>query len=81
MGGSINLEEHKPEWIRVLYAVDAANGKTIASWHADPSRMLQQGRGEFFCWARGKFYFVTQTQFTELNLDDIKAGRNGWKRN
>jgi hypothetical protein len=79
MGESLSLEIDKPEWIRVLYAVDAKTGKTVASWRPDPDRRLERGRGEFFCWSGGKFYFVADNEFTELNLEDITAKRHGWK--
>ncbi|HUB68090.1 MAG TPA: hypothetical protein VL981_11455, partial [Candidatus Methylacidiphilales bacterium] len=78
-GDTVSYYANMPEWFRALYAIDATNGKVVASRRADPGRILDQGLVEFFCWAGGKFYFVTQNEFTELNFNDIKARRNGWK--
>jgi hypothetical protein len=67
------------EWLRTFYAFDVQDGSLVAQWQAQlPHRSLDRYR-DHFIWLGGKFFYVTEEEFTELNLDDISAKKHGWK--
>lgn len=66
-------------WRRVFYAINVADGKIAAKWQAQlPHRMFGY-YFDHFIQLGGKLFFVTAEEFSELNLEDIRDKRHGWK--
>lgn len=66
-------------WIRVFYAVNVADGKIAAQWQAQLPHRMSGYYNDHFVQLGGKLFFVTAEEFTELNLEDIRAKSHGWK--
>ena len=74
-----SLLQSGKEWIRVFYAVSVEDGKIIASWRGQfPHRWFATDHDHFSRKGERLFY-VTADEFTEINVDDILAKRNGWQ--
>ncbi|HEV2454605.1 MAG TPA: hypothetical protein VGY98_10100, partial [Verrucomicrobiae bacterium] len=74
-----SLFQSGKEWIRTFYAVDAGDGKLIARWPGQfPHRYAGRLR-DHFLQLGDELYYVTTDEFSEINLDDIRAKRNGWE--
>jgi len=67
------------EWIRAFYAVSAQDGSLVARWQAQDAQRLDVNDSEHFLWLGDKLFYVTSTEFAELNLADIVSKKNGWK--
>ena len=64
--------------MRAFYAIRMEDGRVISRWQAEaPVRF--SGRDERFMHIGNRVYFLTDDQFTELNEEDILAGKHGWK--
>jgi len=74
-----SLLQSGEEWVRNFYAVNVANGKTVACWHGQfPHRWYDTDR-DHFARIGDKLYYVTADEFTEINIGDIMAKKNGWQ--
>jgi hypothetical protein len=69
-----------PGSVRTLYAVDIATGQIIAHWLPASSYAHDWGDYALRLLARdGTYYLISDREFSALNLEDIKAKRNGWQ--
>ena len=76
---STNQPAPEAEWVRTFYAIDVQDGSLAAQWQGQlPHRSLPR-YPDHFIWLRGKLFYVTEAEFTELNLDDIRAKKHGWR--
>jgi len=65
--------------VRSLYAVEATTGNPIAEWvpsQGAPCR--REANWPTLLRLDDALYFVTDTEFAQIDLDDIIAHRNGW---
>jgi len=65
-------------WVRTFYAVSVQDGRLVARWQSQDPRRLMDGDRDRFLWMNGRLFYITDNEFTELNLDDIASQRNGW---
>jgi hypothetical protein len=66
-------------WVRGFTAVNVQDGSVIARWRAQfPHRSLDADRDHFLRLDNNLFY-ITAEEFTELNLEDIRSKRHGWR--
>ena len=64
--------------VRSLYALDVKTGQTVARWLPSPPSGRASDAGRFL-WLDGRLFLVTDEAFSEINLKDIAARRNGWR--
>ncbi len=67
--------------VRCLYAVDTTTGEPVGEWVPSSQETAYRWGSD---WPRllrlgDTLYFVTDSEFAEVNLDDITAHRNGWR--
>jgi hypothetical protein len=72
------LDNNGKEWIRAFYAVSVQDGSIVARWQAKYPQRLAGDERDQFIWLGGKFFYVTASEFVELNSDDTMAKKNGW---
>jgi len=65
-------------WVRTFYAVSVQDGRLVARWQSKDPRRIMNGDRDRFLWINGRLFYITDNEFTELNLDDIASQRNGW---
>jgi hypothetical protein len=59
--------------------VNVQDGSVVARWQEQyPQRLAGEDRDHFLRLG-DKLFYVTASEFVELNLDDIISKRNGWK--
>ncbi len=73
------LPDDGKEWIRTFYAVSVQNGSPIAQWQAQLPHLSFDADGDHFLQLGDKLFYITTSDFTELNLDDIRSKRHGWR--
>ncbi len=61
-----------------IYAVKTPRGEVVARWLPSPLPAFPVDCGRFMKLA-GKLSLVYEKEFTEINLGDIAANRNGWR--
>jgi len=67
------------EWVRTFYAVNVVDGKFVARWRGQfPHRWFDLDY-DHFSRIGDKLYYVTADEFTEINIGDIMAKKNGWQ--
>jgi hypothetical protein len=78
-GAQWSLGNSGKEWIQTFYAVNVQDGSVVARWQEQyPQRLAGEDRDHFLRLG-DKLFYVTASEFVELNLDDIISKRNGWK--
>jgi hypothetical protein len=74
-----SLLQSGKEWVRTFYAVNVADGETVACWRGQfPHRWFDSDH-DHFSRMGDKLYYVTADEFTEINIGDIMAKKNGWQ--
>jgi len=77
-GDNYAMKRDGHDYIIEFHAVDLLTGKVIASWRAlCPQRFCLHHQGTFQKLGE-RLYYVTDEAFSEVNIGDIRAGRNGW---
>ncbi len=66
------------EPVRSIYALDTKTGRTVAHWQPVPLFQRSSDAGRFLRLGN-RLYVVTDTEFSEIDLTEIAAKRNGWK--
>ncbi len=76
---SAPLHDDGKTCIRTFYAVNVQDGSVLARWQAQlPHLSFDAGR-EHFRQLGDKLFYVTPENFTQLNLDDIRSKKHGWR--
>ena len=76
---STPFPDDEEEWLRTFYAVNVQDGSVVARWQAQlPHLSFDAGR-ENFLQLGDRLFYVTPEDFTQLNLDDIRSRRHGWR--
>jgi len=67
--------------VRSLYAVDVSTAKPVAEWVPEDLETAYRWGSNWPSFLRlgDTLYFVTDSEFAQVNLDDIAAHRNGWR--
>jgi hypothetical protein len=73
------VPEAEKESVRTFYAVRVQDGSLIAQWQAALSQRQLDPRRERFLQLNGKLFYITDAEYTEINLDDIRTKLHGWK--
>ncbi|MGH7941094.1 MAG: hypothetical protein ACREFR_08500 [Limisphaerales bacterium] len=74
-----SLFQSGKEWVRTFYTVGVQDGKLIARWPGQFPHRYSGRLRDHFLQLGDKLYYVTGDEFSEINLDDILAKRNGWQ--
>jgi hypothetical protein len=75
-GAEWTLNNSGKEWIRTFYAVQ--DGSVIARWQAPTPRRLAGEDHDHFLSLDGKLFYVTASEFVQLDPDEIMSKKNGW---
>jgi len=69
-----------PPEVRTLYAVETATGQIAAQWLPGSSHAHSWGARALRLRQRdGKYYLLYDGAFSVLDLEDVRAKRNGWR--
>lgn len=68
----------RQESVRSIHALDSLTGKVVAHWLPTPLHQLSLDGG-FFLHLDKKLFLVTEEEFSEIEVKDILARKNGWK--
>jgi len=66
------------EPIRSIYALDTKSGRVVAHWLPVPLYQRSSDAGRFLRLGK-RLYVVTDTEFSEIDLTEIAAKKNGWQ--
>lgn len=73
------LREGEEPLIRAFYAASVEDGHLVSRWQANFPRIFTERDRPRLMQTLKKLYFLTAEEFSEINEEDILAGRNGWK--
>jgi hypothetical protein len=66
------------EWVRSFYALNVDDGRVVAHWRGQFPHRWYDSDHDHFSQMGNRLFYVTADEFTEINIEDILAKKNGW---